>query len=1045
MKTSARLGGALLGAMVLAAGQHSAPASEPNFARLEQQFHELPVSARRLIGPLFWLHGNDTKEHLQEYVERVAEGGNGGFTAESRPHTDWLGPGWYRDLGILLESAKARNLKLWIFDEKWWPSQSVAGRVPPRYAAKRLEAATTEVTGPRVVTAEGYGGEHYVAAVAGRASGEGKIEGDSLLDLGPFVHDSRLEWKAPAGHWKILRFSYALAPGLAQGGGKDLSVDGASRDCVDWFLRTVYQPHYDHFKDDFGKTIQGFFYDEPETAGDWGTEVDAVLAERNVDWKKAYVAYKAELAGEEQAAARYGYLDAFAEAWGRTMYGGISRWCHEHGVRSIGHMMEHGGLYRDPRFCAGDMMHLQKYTDMGGIDAVFDQFVWGKRVTRDAPVWQTPKLGSSISHAYGKENDLAMVEIFGARGQDLTYPEMKWWADHMEVCGVNFLIPHSFNPKSPYDTDCPPYFFDSGFEPRWPLFRVFADYVSRLSLMLTGGRHVAPVALLAFGQSHRVGQAIPPEQMSEALQDALYDCDWLPYEVFESDTSIEDKHLRLRKESYRVLVVPPVEVIPYETLRKARAFFEQGGVVLGYGFLPSVSATLGRSAADIGALIAAIWGRGEPSLSVCRTNAAGGRSYFLPAHPSPDQLRQALREDAAVHPTVDVLEGRTGHWLHALHRVRDGRDMFFIANQNLDGGARRFRLRFEAAGYPEWWDAMRNAVYAAPFQRVSGKAELSVTLQPNESVLLVFQPQKRALPLRPSDEVRPERSIAVSRLSSLPRAERKPDLGPASGPRLEGCEWVWFPETNSAANAPPGTRYFRRRILIPAGRSIEHAMFLGTADNGFSLFVNGREAGHGDDSSEGWRNPVALDVARWLHGGVNQLAIAAVNAGQAPNPAGLMGRLRIEFDQGEPVVLPVDETWKCSTGESAGWTEAGFDDQKWVAAKSIGLFGVAPWGSLGGRRVTVSPVTADPFDGRCEIPPDLDLSQTLVFLESDGLAPEAAARVTVNGRYAGGFLGKPLRLEVSRYLSPGANSVRVEPFAPRTVRLQFYPKPAAAN
>ena len=49
-----------------------------------------------------------------------------------------------------------------------------------------------------------------------------------------------------------------------------------------------------------------------------------MLAEWKVDWKKAYVAYKFELAGEEQAAARYQYLDAFAEAWGRTMYGGMT-------------------------------------------------------------------------------------------------------------------------------------------------------------------------------------------------------------------------------------------------------------------------------------------------------------------------------------------------------------------------------------------------------------------------------------------------------------------------------------------------------------------------------------------------------------------------------------------------------------------------------------------------------------------------------------------------------------------------------------------------
>ena len=38
--------------------------------------------------------------------------------------------------------------------------------------------------------------------------------------------------------------------------------------------------------------------DEPETPGDWGTELNATLAEWKVDWKKAYVAYKFELSGE---------------------------------------------------------------------------------------------------------------------------------------------------------------------------------------------------------------------------------------------------------------------------------------------------------------------------------------------------------------------------------------------------------------------------------------------------------------------------------------------------------------------------------------------------------------------------------------------------------------------------------------------------------------------------------------------------------------------------------------------------------------------------
>jgi hypothetical protein len=200
---------------------------------------------------------------------------------------------------------------------------------------------------------------------------------------------------------------------------------------------------------------------------------------------------------------------------------------------------------------------------------------------------------------FGKPDDVAMVEIFGARGQDLTYPEMKWWTDHMQVSGVNFMIPHSFNPKSPYDTDCPPYFYNGGYEPRWPLYRVYADYTSRLSLMLTGGRHVCPVALLSIGQSINVGRAVTPEEMTTALQDGQIDCDWLPYYVFESNSRISGKELQLHQERYKVLIVPPVEVIPYATLAKAKKFFDAGGVVVGYGFLPSKSATLGHSAKEM--------------------------------------------------------------------------------------------------------------------------------------------------------------------------------------------------------------------------------------------------------------------------------------------------------------------------------------------------------------------------------------------------------------------------------------------------------------
>jgi hypothetical protein len=844
-------------------------------ASLERQFRELPIDARRLTGPLFWLHGDETKDRLEMYVGKVAEGGNGCFTAESRPHTDWLGPNWYRDLAICLDAAKRHDLKMWIFDEKWWPSQGIGGTVPPRYAAKRLEAASTDVEGPRALEADGYAGPRYVAALAGRLTSDGKIDGDSLIDLAPHIRDGKLAWQVPVGKWKIMKFTHVQAPALGNLALHDqqgqLSVDGASRDCIDWFIQTVYQPHYDHFKADFGKTIPGFFYDEPETRGDWGTELNAVLAEWKIDWKKAYVAYKFQLAGDEQIAARYQYLDAFAEAWGRTMYGGMTDWCHRHGVKSMGHFIEHSGLYHDLGFCAGDLMRLQGHSDMGAIDAVFTQFAMGKR--EDAlgpPIWQTPKLGSSVSHVFGKPDDVAMVEIFGARGQDLTYPEMKWWTDHMQVSGVNFMIPHSFNPKSPYDTDCPPYFYNGGYEPRWPLYRVYADYTSRLSLMLTGGRHVCPVALLSIGQSINVGRAVTPEEMTTALQDGQIDCDWLPYYVFESNSRISGKELQLHQERYKVLIVPPVEVIPYATLAKAKKFFDAGGVVVGYGFLPSKSATLGHSAKEIAAICTAIWGeKPATGLANCRTSSTGGRSYLLPEKPTAQQLQQVLA-DADVRPTLEVLTGETSGWLHVLHRQKAGQDVFLVCNQNHQGASRQFKFRATAAGEPECWDAVRNEVNSIPFERTSDNTvEFSLTLESLETVLLVFQPKRSPRPMR---------------------------IEPSTKPR---------------------------------------------------------------------RDPIVL--------------------ARDPNPPAAP-------------LPPLDPQ----------------------------------------RPKTLSPVAAaDPFRSHFTLPVDIDTKKCRVCLEMEGL-PDDSAAITVNGVYAGGVIGRPLRLDITHRLKSGENTVVIEPLAPQAARIVFY-------
>ena len=71
-----------------------AAADESNWSALEKQFREMPMEARRLTGPLFWLHGddNETKDRLEMYLGKVAEVGptEALYTGSRHPYTTAL-------------------------------------------------------------------------------------------------------------------------------------------------------------------------------------------------------------------------------------------------------------------------------------------------------------------------------------------------------------------------------------------------------------------------------------------------------------------------------------------------------------------------------------------------------------------------------------------------------------------------------------------------------------------------------------------------------------------------------------------------------------------------------------------------------------------------------------------------------------------------------------------------------------------------------------------------------------------------------------------
>ncbi|WP_328615468.1 glycoside hydrolase family 78 protein [Amycolatopsis sp. NBC_00355] len=164
----------------------------------------------------------------------------------------------------------------------------------------------------------------------------------------------------------------------------------------------------------------------------------------------------------------------------------------------------------------------------------------------------------------------------------------------------------------------------------------------------------------------------------------------------------------------------------------------------------------------------------------------------------------------------------------------------------------------------------------------------------------------------------------------------------ATPPSLTGASWIWYPEGNPADSAPVGTRYFRRAFDLPAGDRITSAQLELTADDSFTVSVNGQQVAASPHVGDSWRTATVVDVSAALRPGRNVIAAEATNA--QPGPAGFLGKLRVE-GSGAPFELVTDASWKSANTAATGWQQPGFDDAAWPQALVAAAYGSGPWGS----------------------------------------------------------------------------------------------------
>jgi hypothetical protein len=479
--------------------------------------------------------------------------------------------------------------------------------------------------------------------------------------------------------------------------------------------------------------------------------------------------------------------------------------------------------------------------------------------------------------------------------------DMKTEADIDFIMGENLIFCHGWPYSAPDDEVSEPGWslYAAGsfnnHNPWHPVMPAVTAYIGRLSYLMRQGEPANQVAILlptddvwagfhpaATTVTGAMSRTVTPALMS-AILSAGYNADFI-------DADAIDK---VGLGHHTILVVPPTDRIPLETLRKIAAFEKAGGKVIGVGRAPSIDAE-GKTVPELTSLSKQLF---DPANSTLVTSDAD-----LPA-----ALNNAAKPDFQLASADDPFKDQLGF----IRRKLPTADVYFVANtsnQSLDTTA-SFATHFKRA---EAWDPDSTAATPA-----SATAQ-PIHLAPYESRVFIFsdsQPAARPAAHSTGKTIDIDMSTAwkvtfpglsksvdeatltdwiadpstahysgeavYSRDISLPSA-------PAAGPvYLEVLGGQALP---GAPNSPPehgpvagvvGPDGLPNPLITRAGPGM-HAYYDAPVREAAQVTVNGHPAG------ALWHPPYRVDVSKLLRSGENHIEIrvynTAINAWSARPP-----------------------------------------------------------------------------------------------------------------------------------------------------------------
>ena len=100
--------------------------------------------------PFYWQHGGDQYRKIPGQIARIRESGCRALCVEARPHPEFAGPTWWRDMDLVLATCERLGMKVWILDDKHYPTGYANGEIErhPELRPWLLVERHVDVVGP---------------------------------------------------------------------------------------------------------------------------------------------------------------------------------------------------------------------------------------------------------------------------------------------------------------------------------------------------------------------------------------------------------------------------------------------------------------------------------------------------------------------------------------------------------------------------------------------------------------------------------------------------------------------------------------------------------------------------------------------------------------------------------------------------------------------------------------------------------------------------------------------------------------------------------